>query len=406
MINPCREEGASKKECHRPCIMAFLRTISFNLLILFATASCDSDRVTPPSGGRGESSASRLEVGRLLSEALARKELFDTEYSKNRNRLRAGENPSAQFLQAKSQVPDFAALAPIAEAALRARPSDDIAYTAISVLSYAEAEKRKLDRNYVSDNALAELVRSSLLKFHLNRPGLFSNAIYWDVAGYQTDLNFFDEMAKRAASRNDRRSASIKAMQILGIEFNKVGISREAQSHIQSLLDERKRQYPVVFGSSDERMQYVSKIGFQDRRSIGHRVRNFISTRLNGEKASLSAYSGRPILLEFWATWCAPCLADHPLVSKINRDLSPNGLVVIGLSIDKSRSVALNYVTRKEIAWDNWWIGEDGAVMSELNVRGVPNYVLIDRNGVVVNIFNKLDEGAAAQIRSIVFAKS
>lgn len=61
---------------------------------------------------------------------------------------------------------------------------------------------------------------------------------------------------------------------------------------------------------------------------------DFSLTDLNGQKVTLSQYRGKVVLLNFWATWCAPCRAETPQLVKLQENYRPQGLRVLGISLD------------------------------------------------------------------------
>ena len=67
---------------------------------------------------------------------------------------------------------------------------------------------------------------------------------------------------------------------------------------------------------------------------------------LDGAGFDLAALRGQPVLLNFWATWCPPCVAETPSLVKLDETLRPEGLVVVGLSVDKDRDAVRNFVQR------------------------------------------------------------
>jgi len=103
---------------------------------------------------------------------------------------------------------------------------------------------------------------------------------------------------------------------------------------------------------------------------------------LDGHRVDLKGLHGKVVLLNFWATWCAPCLIEMPAFSAWQQQYASQGLQVIGISMDDDAAPARQLVARLKtkypIAMGDAKLGEQyGGVM------GLPLTYLIDRHGVV-----------------------
>jgi cytochrome c biogenesis protein CcmG, thiol:disulfide interchange protein DsbE len=91
-----------------------------------------------------------------------------------------------------------------------------------------------------------------------------------------------------------------------------------------------------------------------------------------------SAPTGKLTLLEFWATWCSPCIDGIPKINKLHADYGPRGLVIIAIS-DEEREVVERFVKRRKINYATA-IDTDGALHHALGVDSIPFAILIDEN--------------------------
>ncbi len=102
----------------------------------------------------------------------------------------------------------------------------------------------------------------------------------------------------------------------------------------------------------------------------------------DGSAHSLADYAGKGIVLNMWATWCVPCVAEMPALAAFAEVVAKNGIVVLPLSSDKGGAPI---VTRfyKELGVGNLPVLLDpmGAAAHALNVRGIPTTLVIDRQG-------------------------
>jgi peroxiredoxin/outer membrane lipoprotein-sorting protein len=101
-----------------------------------------------------------------------------------------------------------------------------------------------------------------------------------------------------------------------------------------------------------------------------------------GEEVRLSDLKGKAVLLNFWATWCQPCLAEMPFVELLSRSFASKGLVVLGINNEP------NQVARKHLDGNRYTIRSlhdpDEAVRKMYGADGIPTTYLINREGLVV----------------------
>jgi thiol-disulfide isomerase/thioredoxin len=104
---------------------------------------------------------------------------------------------------------------------------------------------------------------------------------------------------------------------------------------------------------------------------------------LNGKAIRLSDYRGKPVLIDFWATWCPPCRASIPAIEKLYKTYSPKGLVVLGVSTDQG---GWDYVKSFTAEYGMTYpvLKGDDDVFSSYQVRTIPMIVLLDKKGEIV----------------------
>ncbi len=110
-----------------------------------------------------------------------------------------------------------------------------------------------------------------------------------------------------------------------------------------------------------------------------------IST-LSGEVLSASDLHGRVVLVDVWATWCAPCLAEMPTLKRLH-DTHSDTLRIVGVNVDSlPRRDLRQWLTRKNIAWPQLFDGRGlrGPLSTRLRVESLPRSFLYDANGRLV----------------------
>ena len=109
---------------------------------------------------------------------------------------------------------------------------------------------------------------------------------------------------------------------------------------------------------------------------------DFQVTDLRGETLSLTQYRGQVVLLDFWATWCGPCIAEMPNVKATYAKYKNQKFEIIGISLDNSTAPLEAYIASEGITWRQYW-DNGGKISNMYNVRAIPSTFLIDGAGVV-----------------------
>ena len=132
----------------------------------------------------------------------------------------------------------------------------------------------------------------------------------------------------------------------------------------------------------------------------------FAIRTLSGQKLDLDRLLKKgPVLLDFWATWCKPCLGAIPELEAIHEEFAPRGLTVLGVSLDGPRNYAkLRPFAAKLGITYALAIDEEGLMQQRYQVRAMPTSVLIDTAGVVVKVIQGYRPGEGEELRAAVRA--
>jgi thiol-disulfide isomerase/thioredoxin len=101
-----------------------------------------------------------------------------------------------------------------------------------------------------------------------------------------------------------------------------------------------------------------------------------------GLEGQLPEMKGQVVLVDFWASWCAPCRASFPAYSAMQRELGPQGFTLLAVSVDKTAAPYADFL--KKFA-PGFATARDGTqkLAAELHVPGMPTSYLIDRRGIL-----------------------
>jgi thiol-disulfide isomerase/thioredoxin len=114
---------------------------------------------------------------------------------------------------------------------------------------------------------------------------------------------------------------------------------------------------------------------------------NFRGTDIEGRELTASSLRGRVVVLDFWATWCAPCLKEVPTYQKLRRDYDASRLEIIGVSVDVlDRRGLVSWLNRQQVTWTQIHDrrGYSGELAQQFKVVSLPTTYVFDANGKMV----------------------
>lgn len=111
----------------------------------------------------------------------------------------------------------------------------------------------------------------------------------------------------------------------------------------------------------------------------------FTVKTLAGQEVPFQSFAaGKPVLVDFWATWCAPCVSAMPELQKLHQRYASKGFSVVGISIDEEQDKAIQMVRKRKLAYPVYLDATATPAWSTFHVRSVPAAFLIDRQGRIV----------------------
>lgn len=203
------------------------------------------------------------------------------------------------------------------------------------------------------------------------------------------NLKEFDDLFARHRNAPDNERAQILIM--------------KGQLYLQVLHDPEtaldcfkqvKKDFPQVplNVNADEVIRMLQKAvdarRIQRTLVVGAEPPDFRETDLTGAALSLSQYRGKVVLLDFWATWCVPCMMELPNVLKLYEKFHGKGFEVIGVSLDQDRQQLDKVIKTRGISWPqyndgNFW---DTKLVLQYGVQSLPGTFLIGRNGRIAGV--------------------
>ena len=127
-------------------------------------------------------------------------------------------------------------------------------------------------------------------------------------------------------------------------------------------------------------------------------------TAVDGRKVELAKMKGKVVLIDFWATWCGPCVAEIPNMKAAYEKLNPKGFEIIGISLDEDKAALLALVKHKQLPWPQFF--EDKAenrFAKEYDISSIPAMWLVNKQGKLVDMNAR--EGLEKKVEKLLAEK-
>jgi len=119
---------------------------------------------------------------------------------------------------------------------------------------------------------------------------------------------------------------------------------------------------------------------------VGDRAPNVTVTTDSGRRISLRNFGGKVLVLNFWASWCPPCVEETPSLNEFAKMMRDQGVVVLGINVDQNQKQYENFVKRFQVGFPNARDPQQ-AISYRFGTYQFPESYIIDRSGKVVQKF-------------------
>ena len=110
-------------------------------------------------------------------------------------------------------------------------------------------------------------------------------------------------------------------------------------------------------------------------------------TAMDGREVDVSKMEGKVVLIDFWATWCGPCVREIPSVKKTYDELHSKGFEIIGISLDSNKEKLEDFIAKNDMPWPQFFDGKGWktSLAQEHGISSIPAMWLVDKKGNLVD---------------------
>lgn len=148
----------------------------------------------------------------------------------------------------------------------------------------------------------------------------------------------------------------------------------------------KKKNFPQL-GDAVERMEATVR----RLELLGNSI-EIAGPTVSGGDYNIDDMKGKVVLVDFWATWCGPCIAELPNVKNLYEAYHDKGFEVIGISLDQDEQSLTEFIKEKDLAWQTIFFPEaenqgwDNPIARHYGISGIPTAILVNQDGKVVSL--------------------
>ncbi|MEX0331213.1 MAG: TlpA family protein disulfide reductase [Puniceicoccaceae bacterium] len=130
----------------------------------------------------------------------------------------------------------------------------------------------------------------------------------------------------------------------------------------------------------------VAQIDMLESLQVGGVFPDLSFSDLEGKAISLADYKGKVVLIDFWATWCPPCIAELPHLLETYQEFNDSGFEIIGISLDKDKEKLESFIAENKMDWPQYYDGKgwDNELSNKYAVSSIPTTYLIGPEGKII----------------------
>jgi thiol-disulfide isomerase/thioredoxin len=180
-------------------------------------------------------------------------------------------------------------------------------------------------------------------------------------------------------------------------EDDRIGVLREVA---QASAPDKARPLlqGIANGDAPAKLKTAAAEYLDKMKALGQPV-NLQFTAVDGRSVNLAKLKGKVVLIDFWATWCGPCVGEVPNVKKIYDQYHGKGFEIVSISLDKDKDSLTHFIADKKMDWPQYFDGQgwQNKYARQFGIESIPTMWLIDKKGNLRDMNARADLSGGVQ---------
>ena len=138
--------------------------------------------------------------------------------------------------------------------------------------------------------------------------------------------------------------------------------------------------------NTEEGRSFAEKLAVAQQTAVGKPLIDLHLPNQHGQQMPVSALKGQVVLIEFWASWCAPCRAEAPTLKRAYEQFHPKGFEIYAVSLDDKKEAWLKAIVEDDLPWPQVsdLKGFNSEAAKSYQIRAIPQNILVDEQGTII----------------------